>query len=337
MEAEAVWTYQCGDPNPIAYPVLLDPNSPSRNFETTGQSVYLYYTRFNYQNCQMNLDRDLIRIPIQFNASDIPPNAPTNLAAMGFASNQINLTWQDNATYEEGFTIERKRLNGIYEQIATVGPNVTSYSNTGLTPNTTFCYRVASYNIAGNSPYSNESCATTLISGTLAGFRVERQTGLVLADGAFYCGLSGSSQPVAPCFNASIGADIAERIAVSESVEPGDVVEMDPHRPKHYRKARGTTLASGIIASTPGIALGNRPVELFIDTRPLLALLGRVYVKATTENGAILPGDLLTVSRRPGYAARCQVIKHCEGAVIGKALEVLDSTEGLILILITAH
>ncbi len=129
LEAEAVWTYQCSDPNPIAYPVLLDPNSSSRNFETTGQNVYLYYTKFNYQNCQMNLDRDLIRIPIQFNASDIPPNAPTNLIATGFAFNQINLAWQDNATYEDGFKIERKRPTGIYQQIATVGPNVTGYSN----------------------------------------------------------------------------------------------------------------------------------------------------------------------------------------------------------------
>jgi hypothetical protein len=66
MEAEMTWTYQCGDENPIAYPVVLNPTSTDRNFDTTGQKVYLYFTRFNYSNCTETLDRDLIRIPIKF-------------------------------------------------------------------------------------------------------------------------------------------------------------------------------------------------------------------------------------------------------------------------------
>ncbi len=66
METETLWTYQCGDSNPIHYPAILDPNSSSRNFETTGKQVYLYFTRFNYASCKMTSDRDLIRIPIEF-------------------------------------------------------------------------------------------------------------------------------------------------------------------------------------------------------------------------------------------------------------------------------
>ena len=38
-----------------------------------------------------------------------------------------------------------------FAQIATVGSNVTSYSNTGLSRNTTYRYRVRAYNAAGNS------------------------------------------------------------------------------------------------------------------------------------------------------------------------------------------
>ena len=53
----------------------------------------------------------------------------------------------------------------------------------------------------------------------------------------------------------------------------------------------------------------------------MLALLGRVPVKATTENGPIRIGDLLTVSSsKAGYAMRCLVAKECEGVIIGKAL-----------------
>jgi hypothetical protein len=82
MEAELPWSYQCGDDNPIAYPVVLNPGPTTsnpdsaeladRNFSTTGQTTYLYFTRFNYVNCTQNYDLDLIRIPIKF----IGPPAP---------------------------------------------------------------------------------------------------------------------------------------------------------------------------------------------------------------------------------------------------------------------
>jgi hypothetical protein len=65
-EEELPWTYRCGNADPVLYPSVLDPESKSRNFETTGQRVYLYFTRFHYSACQETLNRDLVRIPIQF-------------------------------------------------------------------------------------------------------------------------------------------------------------------------------------------------------------------------------------------------------------------------------
>ena len=65
-EIEAVWTYECGDSNPILYPSVLDPESTSRNFETTGQRPYLYFTRFHYRNCVQTLNRDLVRVRLSF-------------------------------------------------------------------------------------------------------------------------------------------------------------------------------------------------------------------------------------------------------------------------------
>ena len=46
------------------YPSLLDPQSDSRNFETTGKTAYLYYTRHNFG--QGSPDRDLIRVAVEF-------------------------------------------------------------------------------------------------------------------------------------------------------------------------------------------------------------------------------------------------------------------------------
>ncbi len=66
MEVETRNTYKCGDPDPLAYPSIIDPDSSSRNFETTGKQVYLYFTRSNYESCQETLNRDLVRIPIEF-------------------------------------------------------------------------------------------------------------------------------------------------------------------------------------------------------------------------------------------------------------------------------
>ena len=48
----------------LAYPTLIDPDSPSLNFDTSDGSMYVYMTRFNFGG--NSLDRDLIRFPIAF-------------------------------------------------------------------------------------------------------------------------------------------------------------------------------------------------------------------------------------------------------------------------------
>ena len=86
---------------------------------------------------------------------------PTNLAATSVSTTQINLTWVDNSTNETGFRIERSPDNVNFTQIATVGTNVQSYSNTGLAASTTYYYRVRATNATGDSGYSNTANATT--------------------------------------------------------------------------------------------------------------------------------------------------------------------------------
>jgi transcriptional regulator CtsR/regulation of enolase protein 1 (concanavalin A-like superfamily) len=90
-----------------------------------------------------------------------PPNAPTGLGATAVSSSQIDLSWTDVAN-ETGYKIERKTgVGGTYTQIASVAAGVVTYSNTGLTVNTTYYYRVRATNAGGDSPYSNEANATT--------------------------------------------------------------------------------------------------------------------------------------------------------------------------------
>lgn len=95
------------------------------------------------------------------------PTAPSNLIAAASSSSQINLSWQDNASNEQGFKIERKTgAGGTWAQIATVVSNVSSYASSGLTANTTYFYRVRAYNSNGDSSYSNEAEATTFATET---------------------------------------------------------------------------------------------------------------------------------------------------------------------------
>ncbi len=164
-------------------------------------------------------------------------------------------------------------------------------------------------------------------------FRVEKD-GDVYADRSYHCGLSTN------CFNAGTGADVAERIDISGSVEPGDVVEIDPEHPGLYRKAQEpySTRVVGAISTAPAITLGNTfdpEAERWEDSRPLLALAGRVPVRATTENGPIKIGDFLTTSSTPGYAMRCENLWKCTGAILGKALEPLEEGTGVIQVQVT--
>ena len=155
---------------------------------------------------------------------------------------------------------------------------------------------------------------------TDAVFRVDSE-GNVYSDSAYYGqGFSTGS------------ADLAEKVQVTEPVEPGDVLAMDPNNPKQYRKSQKpySGLAAGVVSTKPGFTLSEEGSEADVP----MALLGTVPVKATTENGPIAPGDLLTTSSKPGYVMVCNDTTKCTGSLIGKSLESLEEGEGKIRMLI---
>lgn len=71
--------------------------------------------------------------------------APTDLTATPISTTEIDLAWTDNSMDELGFAIERSLDNVTFVQIATVAADVTSYSDTGLTPATLYYYRVRAF------------------------------------------------------------------------------------------------------------------------------------------------------------------------------------------------
>lgn len=90
------------------------------------------------------------------------PQAPTNLVAIAVSSSQINLSWKDASSNEQGFRVQRAPSStGPWAQIASTSANITNYANTGLSASTTYHYRVQSFNKRGASLFSNISSATT--------------------------------------------------------------------------------------------------------------------------------------------------------------------------------
>jgi photosystem II stability/assembly factor-like uncharacterized protein len=89
------------------------------------------------------------------------PNLPTDLKGVVNGATKIDLTWVDASNNEDGFKIERKSGTGSYSLIATVAQNIVSYKDTGLSASTNYTYRIYSYNIKGNSNFSNEASIQT--------------------------------------------------------------------------------------------------------------------------------------------------------------------------------
>jgi len=74
------------------------------------------------------------------------PTAPTDLGATAISPNQIDLAWTDNSTDEAGFKIFRDDA-----LIHTTAADVITYSDTGLSCDTTHSYEVRGTNADGDS------------------------------------------------------------------------------------------------------------------------------------------------------------------------------------------
>lgn len=87
-----------------------------------------------------------------------PPSPPQNLKGKVLGNDSIQLTWEHSDDLEDGFHILDEQNNII----GTVGPDITKFIETGLTPGTTVRRKIVAYNTMGWSNESNEVILTTL-------------------------------------------------------------------------------------------------------------------------------------------------------------------------------
>jgi len=204
-------------------------------------------------------------------------------------------------------------------------------------------YAISTYNDAvlatsqdGTAVFATSQNGTAVVAQSEAGSLIEAydsnpydrrfyvsNSGNVYADGAFSPG----------------GADLADMLPAVEGLEPGDVLVINAEGKLARSNQVYQTSVAGVYSTNPGF-LGGMSDDSSLSGRIPLAVAGVVPVKVTVENGPIQPGDLLTTSSTPGYAMRADPVTvngitfYPGGTIIGKALEVLEDSTGVIRVLV---
>jgi tartrate-resistant acid phosphatase type 5 len=119
-----------------------------RAFNGSGNSGYSNVTEATTQSSQTQLA------------------APSELVAMAVSSAEIDLRWKDNSTTEEGFKVYRSTDGVNFTRLVTLGPNETTYANTGRPASTKYYYRVLAFAGSVSTAFSNIATATTLDAAT---------------------------------------------------------------------------------------------------------------------------------------------------------------------------
>lgn len=111
-----------------------------------------------------NKDDDMIA-PVN---EDLKP--PSNLAADSTTNpGQINLTWKDNTTNEDGFRIERSmQQNDGFTQIAEVDKDIVTYTDSDIEEGNEYFYRVNAFKGSETSGYS--MVISSLVAATSVSF-----------------------------------------------------------------------------------------------------------------------------------------------------------------------
>ena len=95
------------------------------------------------------------------------PPAPSSATAAATSSTTVHLTWVSTATDATGFKVERSPSGTSgFTQIGVAPGNASAHDDSGLTPGTTYYYRVRATNASGDSEYSNVASAQTLPAAT---------------------------------------------------------------------------------------------------------------------------------------------------------------------------
>ncbi len=104
---------------------------------------------------------DDFRVRQQIGIDTTPPTVPDGVTTTPVTTTQINVVWGTSTDAGVGLKGYQVYRDGV--QIATTAPAVYTYSDTGLTPSTTYAYQITAFDEFFNiSAFSTTSATTTL-------------------------------------------------------------------------------------------------------------------------------------------------------------------------------
>lgn len=292
-------------------------------------------------NLDATVSSDLSRqpiftIPVQLTVGlpATPPAAPSSLAISTVtSSNQLNLTWTDNASNESGFKLERSSDGSTgWTQIATPAANATSYTDAGLAGGTLYFYRLRATNTTGDSGYSNNASAATLpvvsppaAPSALAVSTVTSSTQLTLTwtDNASnetgfkleysVDGLTGWTQIATPAANVTsythtgLNPSSTHYYRILATNSGGDSAYSD--------NASGTTLTAPVLAFvTTNASVAESAGTVVLLVRRSLSSVGSVSVAYATSDSLATAGA--------DYTATSGTLTWAEGDIADKAITI---------------
>lgn len=126
---------------------------PTANGQVTISIAKDATSSYGYLNAMVI--REFIPVPT-------PPAVPTDLISQVLTRSTIKLNWQDVSDDETAFEVwSSQDNNSSYTLLATLNPDVTTYTHEGLAPTTSYFYKVRAVNAVGPSSYSNETSGST--------------------------------------------------------------------------------------------------------------------------------------------------------------------------------
>lgn len=315
------------------------PSSPRHvtAFTSTGllTSPSGLYVANNVAYVAAYLDSTLVTIDVKGAEID---NAVIDNATIGSVNISDDIDIQGRGTIRNGLNISNGGVNiggdfTLRAASSTIDATSTlSFSNTArfLSAATSTRSNLFIFDSANN--YSNSASSTYLMSvrnNGLKAFSIS-SNGDVTASGTLYANSATIGTAGSP-------GDLAERVDIAgdDFVEPGDVVVVDPNNSDSYRRSSGPyeQAVAGVISTNPSLVIGFGKTK----STAVLAMVGRVPIKVSTENGPIHRGDVLVTASSTGYAMKYDSSKD-DGTkvigIIGVALESLESGSGKVMGLI---
>jgi len=185
------------------------------------------------------------------------------------ASTSLILTWSDNSNNESGFKIERSVDGVAFSQLTTVGANVTTHTDRGLSFATRYTYRVSAYNSAGSSAATAAVAATTVAAPVAP----TPNTAPTISDVANQTINAGSSTAI-----------LAFTIADTQTATSSLVVSAASSNPT--------------LVPQSGLALGGSAGSRTIRVTPAAGQSGSATITLTVSDGTLSASDtfLLTVN-----------------------------------------